>query len=527
MELLTPSLDQKTPVSPLTKHTPFLEISHCLNDNNSLNVLTSDRSGLSCRDYSYYVKLENRSETLNAINTKTYFINDTFTISKNVCNVIFLSLNSEYTGFLGLSRKLRQPDKHLKAFTKIMTGLTVCSNSSRVLAVSRNNTDNFNKHYMIPMMDFLKSKGYCTMKIGDKGEFSKTITELKPTVSMKYLIKLHDIKVKLADNGIFLKIHAVKTKSGKGEDISMPDTYTGKRLVNRLNRPMAAYLEMMFTHEVTYNGQHLLPSYMRIYNNGILDKFGGRMYGGDHLQLAGSTKEHHTALTEYREHIKIDDEGVSEVDYSHLHPSLVYWINGLELTKSPYDIEGIPRKAVKLVFLVLLNISSKAALIRAINFSSNPANKKLYAEHIANRKEWALQVRAGNKPDEPRPPFGIFKKGKMIDGTWKKGPKIADHMFISGFDDNEDGKQLVNKIIAAHEPIKDLLLKKNNLGITLQWHDSNIMMTVLNMLTARNIPALPVHDSVVVRRSDTAKAVEAMTSAYQDYTGHNAKIKVD
>lgn len=504
-------MTQNTTETAHTKRTLFLDVSNCNDSGNGLKRLNKYKSGV-------------HSDNLNSV----YFLDGKFTIDTNIGLKLFNTELPEYLAHLNrvnsnqrIIRKLKNTEQHLEAFKTLLAGLSHCSRNKMSLAVSRDGALNTNKRYLIPMMDYLTTKGYCTMTKGSKGTYVALTTELTPTASMETLQKLHDLKLKVSKNATFLSIKSAKATGKKS--VPLPTTYGGKRLVNTLNRPILSYLDCILSHRVTHNGMMLLPSHTRIFNNGSLNEYGGRLYGGCHLQLSGSIKPHHTALTQYRKDILIDDERTIEIDYKHIHPSLLYWQSGIELKDDPYLIDGLERSDVKLVFLVLMNISSKTELIKAIKFSSVQSNIDLYKDYINKRKEWALSKLSGIEQEQPSPPFGIWKKA--AEDSIQGYNKVSEHLFVDGFSPDTNALELVNAILDKHQPIEHLLFTKTT-GLQLQCLDSSIMMNVLSILSARNIPALPVHDSIVVRMRDLETGLRAMKDAYQDYTGLPAKVSV-
>lgn len=89
---------------------------------------------------------------------------------------------------------------------------------------------------------------------------------------------------------------------------------------------------------------HLIELY-RVYNNSWTR--GGRFYGGWWQGVRSSD----------RKYFLINGEPVVEPDYEQLHPRLLYAYAGLVLDGNAYEIDGWPRKAVKIAFNILLNAS--------------------------------------------------------------------------------------------------------------------------------------------------------------------------
>lgn len=97
-------------------------------------------------------------------------------------------------------------------------------------------------------------------------------------------------------------------------------------------------------------------SMYRVFNNGKCGRSknnfteGGRFYGGWWQSIP----------SEYRKCITIDGKWTVELDYSNLHPHMVYAEAGLQLDSDAYQIEGcLDRDMAKLAFNALLNANGK------------------------------------------------------------------------------------------------------------------------------------------------------------------------
>lgn len=86
-------------------------------------------------------------------------------------------------------------------------------------------------------------------------------------------------------------------------------------------------------------------------------RLGGRFYGGWWQQLPQID----------RMLLRINNQKVCELDYDHIHPTLISAISGIELGhQDPYSIDGFDRKHVKLAFNILVNARSQLSGIKAI-----------------------------------------------------------------------------------------------------------------------------------------------------------------
>jgi hypothetical protein len=105
-------------------------------------------------------------------------------------------------------------------------------------------------------------------------------------------------------------------------------------------------------------GRVLNPASNQLYRvyNGTW-KFGGRFYGGWWQQLPAID----------RQLLQINGHEVCELDYSHIHPTLISAIAGIGLgNQDPYEIEGFSRKHIKLSFNILINARTESSAVAAI-----------------------------------------------------------------------------------------------------------------------------------------------------------------
>jgi hypothetical protein len=81
---------------------------------------------------------------------------------------------------------------------------------------------------------------------------------------------------------------------------------------------------------------------------------------------------------------------------------------------------------------------------------------------------------------------------------------------------------LVNAFETYHSPIKQFLLSGK--GLELQYLDSKIMANILERMTRRNIPALPVHDSVITLARHESFLRQVMVEEYEKVMGFEPVI---
>lgn len=188
---------------------------------------------------------------------------------------------------------------------------------------------------------------------------------------------------------------------------------------------------------------------VRIFNGSM--KRGGRMYGmGASWQNMPSEK---------RKTITIGGQAVVELDYRSLHPAILYAEAGAIMPHDCYDLPGWPRPLVKEATLILINARTQASARQAI----------AHGKHIVALAEPGSQ------------------------------------------DAHRKAQALVDDIKVLHRPIEAAFHSDG--GARLMVIDSDIAATVMSILIAQGIVALPVHDSFLVPASKAAQLETAMLEA--------------
>jgi hypothetical protein len=196
----------------------------------------------------------------------------------------------------------------------------------------------------------------------------------------------------------------------------------------------------------------------RIYNNSDFEQ-GGRFYGG----------WWETLPSEYRKRITINGMKTAEVDYSTMHPRILYAARGLTCPDAPYVIEGLPqglRKVVKLALLIIINAPTRK---RAV---------------------------------------GALKKRIRDDGLDLMGYTL---------------KGVMSRIEQTHEPIKEDFYTGK--GTFLQRIDSDIAEQVMLHFAEQGVAVLPVHDSFIVGAWAEDALSKVMEQAFQTLTGQQGAVE--
>jgi len=174
----------------------------------------------------------------------------------------------------------------------------------------------------------------------------------------------------------------------------------------------------------------------RVFNNGDWRQ-GGRFYGA----------WWHNIPKDYRKRITINGKETIELDYSSMHPTMLYARAGEMLGFDPYVLVcGIDREWGKVGFNALLNVSED---------------------------KW------------PKAPKGFKEVSRKVDISWQ---------------------EFLRFIIKQHYKVEKHF--RVGYGLTLQYLDSQIAEEVMLYFTNKGIVCLPIHDSFIVERGYKAELEE-------------------
>ena len=181
---------------------------------------------------------------------------------------------------------------------------------------------------------------------------------------------------------------------------------------------------------------------------------GGRYYGG----------WWQTIPKEYRKHLIIDGKATVEVDYSGLHPAILYAKEGLTLPKDPYTpILGPQHRDL---------------------------SKKLFNALINAKK------------DPEAPPRGVKIRFPDQPLNWE---------------------QIKERIYEIHAPIREHFCKGS--GLWLMHEDSVLATGVLHHFANMGVPCLPVHDSFIVHHGYEEDLRKKMSELFADRYGFTPSLK--
>jgi hypothetical protein len=168
-----------------------------------------------------------------------------------------------------------------------------------------------------------------------------------------------------------------------------------------------------------------------------------------------------------RKHLFINGYPVVEWDFSGLHLRMLYHLEGMDYKGDPYGFGSRQeRPYLKLVSLLMINKKTRQGLLRAM--------KKTFA---------------ANQLDIPP---------------------------------DEQIERMVARFNTAHDQINRYFC--SDIGLRLQYLDSQITSDILDYFLEKGIPVLPIHDSYIVAEQYEDELYEVMKEKYRDHMGFDPVI---
>ena len=186
--------------------------------------------------------------------------------------------------------------------------------------------------------------------------------------------------------------------------------------------------------------------------------------------------------SDMRRYIRIDGNETVEVDYSCLHPTMLYAQKNLAIDGNAYDFLPDDDKALaKFALLVMLNARRKDSAIGALQKRFN-------------------ELRAKN---------GLSHKKLMLRDA------LVRH---------SDFEEILNQAAQRHRNIRACFYR--GAGIKLQNIESKMALEIVMHFLKKGVPVLPVHDSFVVDRKYRAEIEAYMKIVFAKYNkGFSCKVK--
>lgn len=394
-----------------------------------------------------------------------HYINETYRTSyKPIVNKLLRRLEA----FLNVERFHRA--KYKEGLDCIIANLIHASKYSLSLVYARSDKDRIHAN----IIDFLESISMIHSIIGKSNEYNNNSSWCVASPEFKLLVETHKVKQIFKKGSTFIQIKEGKKKGNQKRKVIQPSKWVDKKYaINKANQAAFTHNTHWLDHSITLDGKPLAPYIFRSFIDSL--NLGGRFYGRVLAPMTIGKND--------RPRILIDGEKTAELDYSAIHPHIMYANEGLQLNDCPYQIEGFQRETAKAALLILIN-SDVNTWLNNIERSASPKMKRLYK--------------------------------RLGDCKATKG-------FIKNIPEGCIANELLASIKTAHEPVASQFGSKD-LGLRLQRQDSEVMGRILIACSIQGITAYPVHDSVICKDSDKQTVKDIMHRAYETVTNFSIKI---
>jgi hypothetical protein len=153
--------------------------------------------------------------------------------------------------------------------------------------------------------------------------------------------------------------------------------------------------------------------------------------------------------------LTIGGEPTAEVDYSAMHPAILYGRAGIKFTGDPDEISGFDRDEIKLGFNIALNAKNRRAAVAAL------------ADHLGTGRTRAAEI--------------------------------------------------IGAIMERHQPIAPHFC--SDAGVRLMRTDSEVILSATQAVNDAGAPALPIHDALIVPARSADLAAAKMSESFERIVG--------
>jgi len=304
----------------------------------------------------------------------------------------------------------------------------------------------------ITLIKQLHEQGYINMKKGYKMESEARETRIWATE------KLLDHFPEFHNAVIYDPVEIVELRDGNGKLKEYKNTANTWRIRQILERANKVNQSADIRHEEYKLSGSLVAIYTRKFT------LYGRLHTKGYRHYQGFSEEERGEMT-------INGDPVIELDFSGLHPHLLYAKEEKQFFGDPYGIVNDRPEArpfLKQILLCMLNAPDEIAAERAANYW-------LYHHH---------------KEREALKEIGITRARPLIT-AFREAHKPIDHYFCNG---SETGLRVMNL-------------------------DARIALDIVDHFAKQRIPILAIHDSFIVQYRYKDELKQTMSQTYKKHTG--------
>lgn len=347
---------------------------------------------------------------------------------------------------------------------------------------------------LIKCIDILVDQGYAhTLKGFKNSSFDKTMMSLLlPTSKLLDLVNFEDVVLEDSLERLLVKMVDIRDKDKKS---ILTEFYKQEWIVDieRSKSILKKHNQLILDTEITLEDSELEGlQVMRIHNDGS-PSYGGRLYDEGTWTTMRKNR---------RQKIKINKEPVVTLDLSHLHPSLLYAKEGIDITGfDPYS--GV-------------NLYTDDFYVERF--------KEFYGVEdynpVRNACKLGLLIMINSKSDQEAA-YAIEKKMGI---DFAKGRTIyEDEMQFAGLP-RKCGWEIVNQLKEHNKRISKYFC--TGISKELMRLDSDIILETLDTLVDNGVCSLPLHDSITVAKSNSRFAEECLHAAYIKIVGSDLNYEV-
>ena len=347
--------------------------------------------------------------------------------------------------------------------------LRITRSKTKLARASRYDSDLLSKQLPY-ILDLLKDQmGFIKMELGYRTPFGSVQTEIAPAPWLVSRIQSHGLSIydfdrREGEELVLLK--GLKVSNAHADLAQYEDdvfTLRARAEVQSINRYLRS-ADITYDLDMSSTGQIVDERNCWLRRIFTRNSFesGGRLFGGFWQSLG---------MDDRLENIQINSEPIVSLDYKSMLAHLAY-----------AQVKVTPPAADAYV-TTFLNPQGKEVTI------NRGTVKKLFAASLfAERK-------LGQWPDRMLAVSGGLAVSTVLAGIWQAHPALE-------------------------------ALSGRGIGHQLQYSESVILIDVLLRLIKQDIPALPLHDCVLVQASAQADALGAMLHAFKLHTGATAYVDI-
>lgn len=284
----------------------------------------------------------------------------------------------------------------------------------------------------------------------------------------------------------------------------------GRKGISKMSEDVNDYNEVLLENSFSFDDEPIpSPQYQRIFLDSL--NAGGRFYA-----IGGSVQ---TLSQEDRKKLKINGEKLVELDFKALHPAILFsdmyrmYPEKVERYAGvdPYDVDD------RLGFMFKIDEEALAHYRKTYNANYRPirnlAKMALLIALNANSMVAAASAVLTKWRDDTKKPEAEQKFHGLVYETSKGGiAKFSSVDFIMALGD-------------YLPPLRNLMCA--DLGVVLQYRDSQIMSRILSAMTERGEAVLSEHDSVLCPERLLGEVEQLMREAFVAECGTDKFCKIE